>query len=85
MYRSALVQNKHLAQLAQVNIGKHYVHKPCLQKEMLGDQIAIASPSSLHVSFSAYCQFVKVIFIAGEEEGKVPRSEKRSSVRPSFI
>ena len=39
-------------------------------KEMLGDQIAIASPSSLHVSFSAYCQFVKVIFIAGEEEGR---------------
>ena len=37
---------------------------------MLGDQIAIASPSSLHVSSSAYCQFVKVIFIAGEEEGR---------------
>ena len=33
IYRSALVQNKHLAQLAQVNIGKHYVQKPCLKKK----------------------------------------------------
>ena len=37
---------------------------------MLGDQIAIDSPSSLHVSSSAYYPFVKVIFIAGEEEGR---------------
>ena len=37
---------------------------------MLGDQIAIDSPSSRHVSSSAYYPFVKVIFIAGEEEGR---------------